>query len=180
MPQLHLGRLPWNLHCLLHLLFTHFFPVVLLRPATPLTVYQHSSRIPCEDLGLILVPPQMPSTALWTPALETALLAICALLALLFVVLLRPVTPPTPLALFLCIMSLQLSLHARDPTAFRLQSGRTRWFWLHILLALCTSQWPIPIPNALTSTLLYHGLGGEGGEIRYRIASVLYPFSTES
>ena len=42
---------------------------------------------------------------------------------------------------------------------------------------------PIPtrtIPNALTSTLLYHGLGGEGGEIRYRIASVLYPFSTES
>ena len=42
---------------------------------------------------------------------------------------------------------------------------------------------PIPtrtIPNAPTSTLLYHGLGGEGGEIRYRIASVLYPFSTES
>ena len=115
MPQLHLGRQPWNLHCLLHVLFTHCFPVVLLRPATPLTVYQHSSRIPCEDLGLILVPPQMPSTTLWTPALETALLAICALLALLFVVLLRPVTPPTPL--ILCTMSRQLSLHARDPTA---------------------------------------------------------------
>ena len=76
-------------------------------------------------------------------------------------------------------------LHHESPALafrqqFRLQSGRTRWFWLHILLALCTSQWPIPIPNALTSTLLYHGLGGEGGEIRYRIASVLYPFSTES
>ena len=111
----------------------------------------------------------MPPTAPWTPALEPALLAICALLALLFVVLLRPVTPPTPLALFLCIMSLQLFLYAHDPTAISPPAvwthalaannkksgirmnlpGRTRWFWLHILLAhfclslhheRCTSQ----------------------------------------
>ena len=57
-----------------------------------------------------------------------------------------------------------------------------RWFWLHILLAHCTSQWPYShpnhIPNALTSTLLYHGLGGGEGvpyPYQYRILT-----STES
>ena len=126
--------------CALHALLS----VVLLRPATPLTVYQHSSRIPCEDLGLILVPPQMPSTALWTPALETALLAICALLALLFVVLLRPVTPPTPLALFLCIMSLQLSLHARDLTAI------SPAVWTHALVLAAHSPCSLHLSMALS------------------------------
>ena len=55
MSQLHLGRQLWNPHCLLHITCAlhALLSVVLLRPATPLTVYQHSSRIPCEDLGLV-------------------------------------------------------------------------------------------------------------------------------
>ena len=103
------------------------------------TVHQHSSRVvPCEDLDLILGTSSMPSTAPWTPALEPVLLATHALHALLSAALLRPATPPTPLAPSLCIDE-SSALAARPRLS---NPGRTRaGFWAPALepalLATC-------------------------------------------
>ena len=103
------------------------------------TVHQHSSRVvPCEDLDLILGTSSMPSTAPWTPALEPVLLATHALHALLSAALLRPATPPTPLAPSLCIdESPALAAHLRPTAILDARAG----FWTPALepalLATC-------------------------------------------
>ena len=89
------------------------------------TVLQHSSRVvPCEDLDLILGTSSMPSTAPWTPALEPVLLATHALHALLSAALLRPATPPTPLAPSLCI----------DESSALAARPRPQQSWTHALV----------------------------------------------
>ena len=98
---------PWTPALEPVLLATHalhaLLSAALLRPATPPTPLAPSL---CIDESPALAAHLRPTAILdarvgfWTPALEPALLATCALHALFLVARLRPTTPPTQVARF--------------------------------------------------------------------------------